>query len=138
MLPDSSESKSEQTSFGDRLNHLFAMMRTPAGDQEYTGKGVAAAVGLSASHLSELRRGVKTNPSMRIIHALSEFFGVRPAYLLGDRAAVEEVEAELVARRAMRDAKVQDLTTRAAGLDARQRAAMLRLIADALNANPDA
>ncbi len=113
-----------------RLNHLFAMARPSSADREPSGKEVAAASGVSEAHVSELRRGIKTNPSIRVIWALAEHFDVRPAYLLGDPQVVEEVNAELELRRAMSDAQVHDIATRAAGLDPTKRAAMQRLLAE--------
>lgn len=72
-------------SLADLLGHLFAMARRPDG-AEWTGKDVVATVRargveLSESHLSELRRGVKTNPTMRVLLALAELFEVPVAYL---------------------------------------------------------
>lgn len=113
-----------------RLNHLFAMARPNGTDREPSGKDVAAASGVSEAHMSEMRRGIKTNPSVRVIWALAEYFEVRPAYLLGEPDAVEEVTAELELRRAMSDAQVHDIAMRAAGLDPNKRAAMLRLLAE--------
>lgn len=117
-----------------KLNYLFATVLSPEGS-EYTGKDVVAAVraagvDLSASHLSELRRGVKTNPTVRVLQALADFFGVRVAYFFDDPVAVEETEAELELRAAMRDAQVQQMAARAAGLSPAQRAAFQRVLAD--------
>ena len=126
----------EQFGFADRLNQLFETVRAPDTDRAYTGKEVAAAVGVSASHLSELRRGIKTNPSMRVVHALSAFFGVRPGYLCGDRGVVAEVEAELHAREALDDLGVRDLVARVADIDPRHRATLLRLLNDRYGDRP--
>jgi transcriptional regulator with XRE-family HTH domain len=122
-------------SLAAKLDHLFAVVRPPGGEREYTGKEVVAAVNaagtdLSASHLSELRRGVKTNPTVRVLEGLAAFFGVRTAYLLDDPQAVEEVEAELELRRAMADARVRELALRVADLAPHERAAMYRVLAE--------
>lgn len=118
----------------DKLSRLFDAVRPPGEDRQYTGREVVAAVNaagteLSASHLSELRRGVKSNPTVRVLEGLAHFFDVRVAYLLDDARAVEEVEAELDLRSAMADAQVRDVALRAAGLDPHQRNAMYRLLA---------
>lgn len=117
----------------EKLNYLFEVVRPPGAEREYTGREVVAAVNaagteLSASHLSELRRGLKTNPTLRVLQALANFFEVRVAYLLDDPTVTEEVEAELDLRSAMTDAQVHDVATRAAGLSPKQRAAMNRLL----------
>jgi transcriptional regulator with XRE-family HTH domain len=125
----------------EKLNHLFDVVRPPGEDREYTGREVVAGVNaagtdLSASHLSELRRGVKDNPTVRVLDGLANFFGVRVAYFL-DPGVEEEVEAELDLRVAMRDAKVRDVAMRAADLDPQQRTAMHRLLAQIIREHDD-
>lgn len=122
-------------SLAAKLDHLFAVVRSPCGGREYTGREVVAAVNaagtdLSASHLSELRRGVKTNPTVRVLEGLAAFFGVRTAYLLDDPQAVEEVEAELELRRAMADTRVRDLAWRVARLTPLERTALDRVLVE--------
>lgn len=133
--------QNEPPPLADKLNHLFAVVRRPDGG-EYYGKHVVAAVRetgveLSASHLSELRRGIKSNPTVRVLQALANFFEVRVSYFFDDPAAVEQTEkeleqraAELELRAAMRDARVQQMAHRAAGLSDTQRAAFQRVLAD--------
>lgn len=121
-------------SLAEKLNYLFAVVRSPDDDREYSGKEVVAAINaaggeISASHLSELRRGIKSNPTVRVLEGLASFFQVRVAYLLNDPKITEEVEAELDLRAAMRDAEVRDVAMRVAGLDPGQRSAMYRLLA---------
>lgn len=127
----------------DKINHLFDVVRPDGGSREYTGREVVAEIAdrggeLSASHLSELRRGIKTNPTLRVLDGLARFFDVRVAYFTDDARAVEEVEAELALRAAMRDAQVQDIALRLAGLDPQQRSAAYRLLADIIRENDGA
>lgn len=131
----------DRKTFADRLNHLFAMVRAEGG-REYTGKEVVAGVNaggidLSASHLSEMRRGKKTNPTLRVQEGLARFFQVRAAYLTGDPQVEREVEAELELRCAMQDASVRDIAARAAGLDATHRSALHQLLAQLIRENDD-
>jgi 3-hydroxyisobutyrate dehydrogenase-like beta-hydroxyacid dehydrogenase len=111
---------------------------------------------ISESHLSELRRGVKENPTLRILEALSWFFQVRVGYFTDpDTAAAVEVElavreAQLRAKQeSQRDAQLDMVQAArelqaairtsgvtktahratAAGADARERAAMMRALA---------
>ena len=125
----------------EKLNHLFALVRPSGESREYSGREVVAAVRaagteLSASHLSELRRGIKSNPTLRVLQGLAAFFQVRVAYLLDDPEVVKDVEAELDLRAAMADAQVADVAARAAGLNAQQRRALNRLLADVIR-EPD-
>ncbi|MEU2039663.1 hypothetical protein [Nocardia niwae] len=92
---------------------------------------------LSESHLSELRRGVKTNPTMRTVSALAWFFGVRAGYFTDPVVAVE-VERELDARESeLRAALEAERSTQFDVLEAskelrREQASMMRALAKAL------
>ena len=90
----------------------------------------ARGTDLSASHLSELRRGIKTNPTLRVLQGLADFFQVRVSYFFDDSTAVDQTLAELELRVAMRDADVHQLATRVADFSTGQRAAFQRLLAD--------
>ena len=133
------------SSLADKLNFLFAHVRPEGSTREYTGREVTEAVRaqgaeLSQSHLSELRRGIKTNPTARVLQALARFFEVRVGFFFDDPQMVQEVQAEIELRAAMRDAQVHDVAWRVAGLRPEQRTAMFRLLTDVLNdraADPD-
>lgn len=129
-------------SIAERLNHLFTAVRPAGIDREYQGKEVVAAIRaaggeMSESYLSELRRGIKPNPTVRHLDALAEFFGVRRGYFTDDLVA-QEVEAELELRIAMRKASVKDLALRVADLGPVERAAMNRLLAQIISQHDDA
>lgn len=132
-----SESHEENPALGslaERINYLFASIAPEHGDRpEYTGQEVISwlrqrGYELSASHLSELRRGVKTNPTMRVIDGLARFFAVRVGFLHGDPDAIRDVMAEIRLRRALREAQVTDIAARVAGLDPEQRHAVADFI----------
>jgi len=138
--PEDGERKSGSRTLADRLNYLFTVVRPTSEDREYTGREVVAGMceagtDISPSHLSELRRGIKTNPTLRVLQGLAAFFQVRVAYLLGDEQVEEEVMAELELRKAMSDAQVRDVALRVAGLDPSQRSAMYRMLADVVREN---
>lgn len=123
-----------------RLNYLFTHIRSPEDDREYSGRELVAAVNaagteLSPSHLSQLRRGLKTNPTLKVLQAIAAFFGVKVGFLLDDPDAVREVESQVALRAAMRDAQVRDAAHRVAGLDAHQRAAFNELLADIIRSH---
>jgi hypothetical protein len=87
-----------------RLNRLFEVTRPPTDparewrNTEVVDACKAAGKELSTSHLSELRGGVKTNPSKRVLEALAWFFDVRAGYFTDDRP--DDVVNELAAREA--------------------------------------
>jgi transcriptional regulator with XRE-family HTH domain len=125
---------SPSRSLADKLGYLFDTVRRDDGS-EWTGKDVVSAVrargvDLSPSHLSELRRGLKLNPTVRVLQALADFFEVRVAFFFDDPEAVSQTESDLELRSAMRDAQVQQVAARAAGLSSAQRVAFQRVLAD--------
>ncbi|MGH3628730.1 MAG: hypothetical protein ACRDRL_15015 [Sciscionella sp.] len=97
---------------GARLNRLFEVHRPPqAPERTWTNREVvtrcrAEGWELSESHLSELRRGVKQNPTLRTLGALAWFFEVRVGYFT-DVEVAAEVEHELAAREAQLTAMLQ-------------------------------
>jgi transcriptional regulator with XRE-family HTH domain len=75
-------------SLADKLNHLFGSVMSPSG-QEYSNEQVAAAMGrngvsISQSYIWQLRRQKKTNPTLKHLQALADFFGVPAAYFFDD------------------------------------------------------
>lgn len=90
-------------SLSEQLNRLFEVLR-PARSPErtFTNREVVTACraegwDLSESHLSELRRGVKQNPTLRTLKAVAWFFDVPVGYFT-DPAVTAEVERTLVER----------------------------------------
>ncbi|MEV3860034.1 helix-turn-helix transcriptional regulator [Streptomyces sp. NPDC050095] len=85
-------------SLADRLNHLFLTVRPEAG-REFSNEHVAVSirqrgVTISQSYIWQLRKGIKTNPTLKHLEALAEFFGVPVAYFVDDETS-SRVEAQL-------------------------------------------
>jgi len=107
------------SSLAGKLNHLFANM-TPAGRAPYTVEEVARAITatgipISGSYIWLLRKGQRDNPTLRHLEGLAKFFGVPPAYFFDDEITTA-VDAELSLLTALRDAEVQRIALRTAGL----------------------
>ena len=90
----------------DRINHLFATVRAK-GDQEYSNEQVASALReagtpISQSYIWQLRKRKKTNPTLKHLQGLANFFGVPPAYFFDDEVArsVDNKLGELLAEQA--------------------------------------
>lgn len=118
-------------SLAQKLDFLFEVVRPVGEDRRYSQREIVAAINaagfpMSNSHMSELRRGTKDNPTKQVMDGIAHAFGVRAAYLMDDPKAVDEVEAELELRSAQRDAEVVDIAFRAAALQPTQRAALMR------------
>lgn len=103
-----------------KIDHLFATVRPPEGD-EYTHEEVASALRgaggptISATYVWQLRKGIRDNPTRHHIEALAQFFGVPPSYFFDEEAA-ERIDAELALLVAMRDSSVRSVALRAHGL----------------------
>jgi ESX-1-secreted protein regulator len=95
-----------------KINRLFAVHRPPHEPwREYRNKEVvtacrAAGMPISESHLSELRRGVKPNPTLRTLETIAWFFSVRPGYFT-DPDTAAQVEVELTVREVRLKAKLE-------------------------------
>ena len=166
----SSDREQTSTTLSDRLNRLFDVRRpAEAPERAYTNREVvtackAAGFELSESHLSELRRGVKQNPTLRTLQAIASFFQVQVGYFTDteipadvDRELTDQSErlAKAVAtnqaaqdelrsatqelRQAMRDSGVTKMAPRGIvnARTAREQASMMRALAKALTAIDD-
>jgi transcriptional regulator with XRE-family HTH domain len=106
----------------EKLQHLFASVR-PAGRGEYSNHEVATAIEaaggptISATYIWQLRKGLRTNPTLNHLEALARFFGVPTSYFLDDEKA-DEIDAQLELLAALRDSKVQAIALRASGVSA--------------------
>lgn len=119
----------EENAFRVRLNELFA-----APDRRLTNvavaKGLLAHVcRISTPYLSQLRYGVRENPSDDVVVALADYFEVPPGYFFtipwsGDRVRVQGEDAKIVDR--LDDPVLKELLAAANGLSA----ASLELLAD--------
>ncbi|MGC0362687.1 transcriptional regulator with XRE-family HTH domain [Rhodococcus sp. 27YEA15] len=124
-------------SFKDRLNALY-----PTAPPRLTNAQVVESLSrmgcrISTPYLSQLRSGVRTNPSEQVILALAEYFKVGPDYFFGptprqdpelasaeDRSVVEEFH----------DAELRSLTRKAADLSTESQD-LLSSIAEKLRAS---
>jgi transcriptional regulator with XRE-family HTH domain len=119
----------------EKVDHLFATVHPAKG--EYTHEQVARAIEerggptISATYLWQLRKGLRDNPTMKHLEALSGFFGVPPSYFFDEETAAT-VDAELELLVALRNPAVRDLATAAARLSPASLSALTAL-ADHLN-----
>ncbi|MFR9806476.1 XRE family transcriptional regulator [Pseudonocardia sp. RS010] len=130
-----------QRTLSEKINYLFEMVRADDGGRLTSKEAVArireAGTEISESHLSELRRGVKTNPTIRVLEALAGVFRIPVAYFFqDDRDVVALVDSELELREAMREAKVADIAHRAhSDLSPQQQTELNRVLAQIIRDN---
>jgi transcriptional regulator with XRE-family HTH domain len=111
----------------ERLERLFKTFRRKDG-KEYTYKDIEAGTGkaVTAPYVWKLRTGEAKNPSIRILRALSEFFGVPMTYFVEDTSEEELANLKLAAE--LRDPNVARIALRARDLDEDGQRAILEMI----------
>ncbi|GAA2976308.1 helix-turn-helix domain-containing protein [Streptomyces fulvorobeus] len=108
-----------ESALARKLDHLFTNV-VPAGRLPYSSEEVARAITadgtpISGSYIWLLRKGQRDNPTLRHLEGLAKFFGVPPAYFFDDQVA-RAVDTDLQLLTALRDAHVQKVALRTAGL----------------------
>ena len=127
------ETGPQRRSFAQKLEHLFATVH-PRGRKPYTLDEVASGIAergdepISANYIWMLRKGIRDNPTIKTVEGLAHFFGVPPAYFLGDGDLAERVDSQLELLAKMRDAGVASLGLRSAELTPESRAAIAKMI----------
>ena len=97
----------------ESIEHLFSVTLVdgepprPWRGSEVVAQCRAAGFHLSASHLSEMRRGVKANPTMATLRALSWFFDVPTVYFFDPEEAAS-IDEGLARRRAATLARARE------------------------------
>jgi transcriptional regulator with XRE-family HTH domain len=116
-----------------RLEHLFTTVH-PRDRGPYTLREVAEAINetageqlISAAYLSQLRNGIKTEPSHSRLLAIAKFFGVDVAYF-SDEQVAERTDEQLALLVALKDQAVREIATRAAGLSTSSLSVILGVI----------
>jgi transcriptional regulator with XRE-family HTH domain len=113
-----------------KIDHLFRAVH-PRGRGEYTLEEVVEGIRqrggptISVAYLWQLRRGLKDNPTKHHLQALSDFFGVSPAYFFDDDASTR-IDAQLDLLMTLRDASIRNIALRASGISEQS----LRMITD--------
>jgi transcriptional regulator with XRE-family HTH domain len=115
-----------------RLDRLFRTVHPP-GEKEYSNDAVAealtaAGVRVSGAYLQQLRKGVKDNPSTRILQGLADFFGVPMTYFFQDEEAAQIDLGVAVLTRLLLEADAFDIAARLADLPADSRELVRQLV----------
>lgn len=125
------EAKQPRT-LADKLERLFETVY-PASRGPYSNEEAAAVIReqggptISSTYIWLLRKGQRTNPTMKHLEAMALLFGVPPAYFFDDDAAAQ-VDAELELLAAIRDLGVQSVALRMAGLSERSLASISEVV----------
>lgn len=103
----------------EKVDQLFTQVRPVKGEYSYEHVASAIRAGggptISATYLWQLRKGLRDNPTLKHLEALSSFFGVPASYFFDDDAAAS-IDAQLSVLASLRDASVRHISVRASGL----------------------
>ena len=111
--------------FATKLNRLFEEKRKPDGTQYTQTEVVENTNGLlTRVYLWKLLSGRATNPSVRVIQVLAEFFEVDPNYFFDN----EEMKTVLATESQERDAFIEQIALRSPELDDDAKQAVLHMI----------
>ncbi|MGW3960118.1 XRE family transcriptional regulator [Amycolatopsis sp. NPDC005003] len=74
--------------FADKLNHLFAVTKSPEGDEisnDFAADSITAAgTKISGTYIWQLRKRKRDNPTIKHVEGLGRFFGVPVNYFFDD------------------------------------------------------
>lgn len=114
----------------DKLEQLFVNVNDPTTGKPYSNPGAAAAIErmvgelpeseragriISHQYIWQLRKGVKSNPTMRHLESLGALFGVGADYFLSE-TKYREVTSELATLKNLQDSGAAKLALRARDL----------------------
>ena len=117
-------------SLAEKVDHLFLTVRRPDG-REHTYDDVESGTRgrVSRSYVWKLRKGRNRNPSLEVVEALSEFFGVPAGYFFGPPIGANEEAASAAAVAALlRDEAARRLLEGSRGLSPAAMAALLAML----------
>ncbi len=116
------------STLAEKIDHLFKQFTRPDG-REYTYQDVELGTGkaITDTYVWKLRSGQATNPSYRVLKALSDFFEVPVSYFFGEEVAPDYLQQMQLASQ-LHKAGVANIALRASGLDERGRQAILDMI----------
>lgn len=92
--------------FETQLNKLFARADVKLTNLAVVGAMSKRGCSISAPYLSQLRSGVRTNPSPPVVNALAEFFGVSQDYFHDTNSILDLTEVGLREETVVADAAV--------------------------------
>ncbi len=117
--------KVKKEDFAKKLRRLFEEIRKPDGTQYTQTEVVENTKGvLTRVYLWKLLTGRATNPSLRVIQVLAEFFGVDPNYFFDN----EEMKEILATESREQDAFIEQIALRSPELDDDAKKAVLHMI----------
>ena len=114
------------TMLSEKIEFLFETFRKRDG-KRFTYQEVADGVDVTPPYIWKLHTGRSTNPSHKVLQAMSDFFGV-PITYFSEESMSEERAENLKLARELRDTGVMRIALRASDLDEDGKRAVLEMI----------
>lgn len=114
------------TDFAARFQRLIAVIYPKDLGRPWRDSEIAEGTGLSGTYIGNLRKGTQ-KPSLENADRIATFFGV-PLDYFSDSATAQAVERDLRKIEALRDARVERIAMRAAGLPPAMQDAALTVV----------
>lgn len=118
MSQDLAAPDAEPRTLASQLRWLFKTIRPEvpgvpySATRLYHNNELAKALGVSASYVSQLKKGTKPNPTVDVLRKIATFFDVPATYFVSDAAEAMRVEAQIqyeVDLRRFRDGELAEL-----------------------------
>ncbi|MFG2819386.1 helix-turn-helix domain-containing protein [Kitasatospora sp. NPDC048365] len=119
-------SAAEALDFASRFRRLIAVIYPKDLGRPWRDSEIAEGTGLSGTYIGNLRKGTQ-KPSLENAVKIAKFFGV-PLDYFNDSATAQAVERDLQKIEALRDARVERIAMRAAGLPPEMQDAALTMV----------
>ncbi|GGQ72311.1 hypothetical protein GCM10010195_30060 [Kitasatospora griseola] len=119
-------SRAEAADFASRFRRLIAVIYPKDLGRPWRDSEIAEGTGLSGTYIGNLRKGTQ-KPSLENAVRIAKFFGV-PLDYFSDSETAGAVERDLRRIEALRDARVERIAMRAAGLPPEMQDAALTIV----------
>lgn len=124
--PGEGEETTDSTDFAARFRRVISVIYPKDLGRPWRDSEIAEGTGLSGTYIGNLRRGSQ-KPSLENAVKIARFFGI-PLDYFSDSATAQAVERDLRKIEALRDARVERIAMRAAGLPPEMQDAALTVV----------
>jgi len=124
--PDDAGEPSDSQDFAARFRRVISVIYPKDLGRPWRDSEIAEGTGLSGTYIGNLRKGTQ-KPSLENAVKIAKFFGI-PLDYFSDSATAQAVERDLRKIEALRDARVERIAMRAAGLPPEMQDAALGVV----------
>jgi transcriptional regulator with XRE-family HTH domain len=126
LQPGAGEEPSDSLDFAARFRRVISVIYPKDLGRPWRDSEIAEGTGLSGTYIGNLRKGTQ-KPSLENAVKIAKFFGI-PLDYFSDSATAQAVERDLRKIEALRDARVERIAMRAAGLPPEMQDAALTVV----------